>query len=183
MVPNTLAHYTPFGDWRTEPTQTMTDRGFTGHRSNNKGAGDMGLIYMNARYYLPGVGRFVSADSLVPDPANPQSFNRYSYVLNSPLNFTDPSGHNPICSQDGLICSDGAYDDSLPLVYFTVTDGVDETWTIEEKWTIIEATMRIDTMFRERGSSFRQVYGGAVTFEKIGQSCQQATGFDCYAKT
>ncbi|MCA9972193.1 MAG: hypothetical protein KC425_18350, partial [Anaerolineales bacterium] len=47
-VPNTLAHYTPFGDWRTEPTQTMTDRGFTGHRSNNKGSDGIGLIYMNA---------------------------------------------------------------------------------------------------------------------------------------
>ncbi|MCA9885587.1 MAG: hypothetical protein KC708_21565 [Anaerolineae bacterium] len=79
----------------------MTDRGFTGHRSNNKGAGDMGLIYMNARYYLPGVGRFVSADSLVSDPANPQSFNRYSYVLNSPLNFTDPTGHFCVVQRGG----------------------------------------------------------------------------------
>ncbi len=48
---------------------------------------------MNARYYSPGVARFISADTLIPNPTNPQSFNRYSYVLNSPLNFTDPSGH------------------------------------------------------------------------------------------
>ena len=48
---------------------------------------------MNARYYVPGVGRFASADSLVPAPANPQSLNRYSYVNNNPLNATDPSGH------------------------------------------------------------------------------------------
>ena len=52
---------------------------------------------MNARYYLPEIGRFVSADSIVSDPANPQSFNRYAYALNSPVNFTDPSGH---CSGD-----------------------------------------------------------------------------------
>ncbi|MGH2538562.1 MAG: RHS repeat-associated core domain-containing protein [Candidatus Promineifilaceae bacterium] len=53
---------------------------------------------MNARFYVPAVGRFASADSLVPDPNNPQSYNRYSYVLNAPLNFTDPTGR---CEQEG----------------------------------------------------------------------------------
>ncbi|MCB8943971.1 MAG: hypothetical protein H6658_09470 [Ardenticatenaceae bacterium] len=48
---------------------------------------------------------------IVPDPTNPQSFNRYSYVENRPLNFFDPSGHNSICNYDQTICSDGAYDD------------------------------------------------------------------------
>jgi len=47
---------------------------------------------MNARYYLPEVGRFVSPDSIVPEPGNPQSYNRYAYVRNNPVNFTDPSG-------------------------------------------------------------------------------------------
>lgn len=42
---------------------------------------------------MPEVGRFASPDTLVPDPGNPQSFNRYSYVNNSPTNFTDPTGH------------------------------------------------------------------------------------------
>ena len=44
-------------------------------------------------YYLPGIGRFLSADTIVPDTANPQSFNRYSYVYNNPVKYTDPSGH------------------------------------------------------------------------------------------
>jgi RHS repeat-associated protein len=68
--------------------------GFTGHRHNNVGAGaeDVGLIYMNARFYVPGIGRFASADTLVPDPMNPQQFNRYSYVLNNPLRYSDPTG-------------------------------------------------------------------------------------------
>jgi hypothetical protein len=48
---------------------------------------------MNARYFLPDIGRFVSADILVPDREDPQSFNRYTYTLNNPLKFTDPSGH------------------------------------------------------------------------------------------
>jgi hypothetical protein len=43
--------------------------------ANNTGTYDLGLIYMNARYYLPEVGRFISPDTLVPDPGNPQSHN------------------------------------------------------------------------------------------------------------
>ncbi|PID86971.1 MAG: hypothetical protein CSB13_01705 [Chloroflexi bacterium] len=53
----------------------------------------MGLIYMNARYYAPTLNRFLSADTIVPDPTNPQQYNRYSYTLNNPINLIDPSGH------------------------------------------------------------------------------------------
>ena len=48
---------------------------------------------MGARFYDPALGRWNSADTLVPDPGNPQSFNRYAYVRNSPLKFVDPTGH------------------------------------------------------------------------------------------
>lgn len=95
FVPGSLAAYDPFGTLTTPPgtNPSITNHGFTGHRHNNTGSNDLGLIYMNARYYLPQVGRFVSPDSVVPDPANPQSYNRYSYVLNSPMNYSDPTGH------------------------------------------------------------------------------------------
>jgi len=52
-----------------------------------------GLYYYNARYYDPEIGRFISPDTIVPNPANPQSLNRYSYCLNNPLKYIDPSGH------------------------------------------------------------------------------------------
>jgi hypothetical protein len=39
------------------------------------------------------IGRFISADSIIPNLADPQSLNRYSYCLNNPLKYTDPSGH------------------------------------------------------------------------------------------
>ena len=38
------------------------------------------------------IGRFISPDTIIPYPANPQSFNRYSYCLNNPLKYVDPSG-------------------------------------------------------------------------------------------
>lgn len=47
---------------------------------------------MNGRVYDPIVGRFLSPDNYVQAPDNTQSFNRYSYVLNNPLKYTDPTG-------------------------------------------------------------------------------------------
>jgi hypothetical protein len=64
---------------------------------------------MNARYYLPEVGRFVSPDSIVPEPDNPQSYNRYSYVRNNPLNFTDPTGHCIVAYSGEVRMNDGPY--------------------------------------------------------------------------
>ena len=51
-----------------------------------------GLYFYNARYYDPVLGRFIPADPLVPGAPNPQAFNRYSYVLNNPLKYVDPTG-------------------------------------------------------------------------------------------
>ncbi|HEY3777589.1 MAG TPA: RHS repeat-associated core domain-containing protein [Rhizomicrobium sp.] len=64
-------------------------RGFTGQEHIPNG---VCLINFNARIYDPAIGRFLSADPTVEAPYNPQDLNRYSYVLNNPLGFTDPSG-------------------------------------------------------------------------------------------
>jgi RHS repeat-associated protein len=95
-----LSRYEPFGGYRTRPdvavNPAISSRGFTGHRGNNAGEQDiqnLNLIYMNARYYMPEIGRFISPDTIVPAPANPQSHNRYSYVRNDPVNLKDPTGH------------------------------------------------------------------------------------------
>lgn len=63
-------------------------RGYTGHEHLSTFA----LINMNGRVYDPIVGRMLSVDNFVQDPINTQSYNRYSYVLNNPLKYTDPSG-------------------------------------------------------------------------------------------
>lgn len=78
-----------------------TDRGGAGQRQND----DPELIYMNARYYMPNTNRMVSPDTIVPDPTNPQSFNRYSYALNNPIRYIDPSGHS-YCDEMPDECQD-----------------------------------------------------------------------------
>lgn len=68
--------------------QPLTRRGYTGHEMLD----DHGLIHMNGRIYDPKLARFLQADPFIQAVTDTQSFNRYSYVMNNPLNATDPSG-------------------------------------------------------------------------------------------
>ena len=71
-------------------TGQTIDRGFTMHEHID----EMGIINMNGRIYDPLIGRFMSADPYIQAPDDLQSHNRYAYVMNNPLNLTDPSGYN-----------------------------------------------------------------------------------------
>ena len=90
---NLVVHdFGPWGNARngsTPATQLAEgQRGFTGHEH----LAELGLIHMNGRIYDPVIGRFLQADPIIQAPQNAQSHNRYSYVLNNPLSFSDPSG-------------------------------------------------------------------------------------------
>jgi RHS repeat-associated protein len=79
----------PWGNARNLSSPLNGDnRGFTGHEH----LAELGLIHMNGRIYDPVIGRFLQADPIIQAPQNAQSHNRYSYVMNNPLSFTDPSG-------------------------------------------------------------------------------------------
>ncbi|MDD4688790.1 MAG: S8 family serine peptidase [Eubacteriales bacterium] len=54
---------------------------------------ETGLYYCSARYYDPQIARFISQDTLIGDPNDPLSLNRYTYCFNNPLKYYDPSGH------------------------------------------------------------------------------------------
>ena len=88
-----LIEYLPYGktfvDQKVNANQTITNYYFTGQYLDPESS----LYYYGARYYNADVGRFISADTVVPDPGNPQSLNRYAYALNNPLRYMDPSGH------------------------------------------------------------------------------------------
>jgi RHS repeat-associated protein len=70
------------------PAQSQSTRGFT----NQEEMPSVCLINFNARLYDPQVGRFMGADGAVEAPYSTQDWNRYTYVGNNPLSFTDPSG-------------------------------------------------------------------------------------------
>ena len=86
--------YKPYGAMQSASGSDYSKRlgfYFTGQRYEAA----VGIYDYGARFYDPTIGRFLQADNLVPEPYAPQSLNRYSYVLNSPVNGTDPSGNAP----------------------------------------------------------------------------------------
>lgn len=79
-------------DGTPDPAHAITSqstRGFTGHEQLDS----VGLIHMNGRVYDPLLARFGTPDPMTENPFSTQGWNRYSYVGNSPVNFTDPSGY------------------------------------------------------------------------------------------
>lgn len=82
------ASYDAWGQQTVTLNKIGLHRGYTGHEMLN----EFGIINMNGRLYDPILGRFFSPDNYVQLPDNSQNFNRYSYCLNNPLKYTDPSG-------------------------------------------------------------------------------------------
>ena len=98
------------GNWASDATAAdmtnilaqeneSTRRGFTDHEMLNR----TGLIHMNGRVFDPRIGRFLTMDPIISDPANSQSWNRYSYVMNRATSSTDPSGYFGGCGRCGTI--------------------------------------------------------------------------------
>jgi RHS repeat-associated protein len=85
-----VIEYYPFGEVRKNFMTTSFDSTFKFTAQEYDAESE--LYFFSARYYNPKIGRFISPDPLVTSPMNPQNLNRYSYVLNNPLRYTDPTG-------------------------------------------------------------------------------------------
>ena len=90
--------YYPYGETFTNTGTADVAYKYTGKERD----GSTGLYFYEARYYDAALGRFISADTIVPRPGNPQDFNRYTYAANNPVLYNDPSGHCPICFAVGF---------------------------------------------------------------------------------
>jgi RHS repeat-associated protein len=149
--------YLPFGEVHSGDLGSLpTDHGFTGQKHND----DLGLIFMQARFYVPRLGRFASADVIVPNPTDPQSLSRYSYVRNRPLVRIDPSG---LCDEghDGY-ASCMAIKARLEELYDIFAQG---DWWYEEILQVEIAIQAMAQSFSENGAddgrdAARQLFGG-----------------------
>jgi RHS repeat-associated protein len=77
--------WTPFG---VEVGTAQAGLGYTGEHWDE----DAGLLYLRARWYNPYINRWIQPDTIIPDPANPQSIDRYLYALGNPTDYVDPTG-------------------------------------------------------------------------------------------
>ena len=93
-------YYLPWGGTRGDETITSTDYAYTGQMRE----GD--IYYYGARWYDPDIGRFMQADTIVPlQVQGTQAFDRYAYVNNNPLRYTDPSGNRACDDYYGSGCN------------------------------------------------------------------------------
>ena len=81
--------YKAWGEQRWSSGTTPTTYRYTGQRSESS----LGLYYYGARWYDPGLARFVQADTFIPNPDNPLDWDRYMYSRNQPVKYVDPTGH------------------------------------------------------------------------------------------
>jgi RHS repeat-associated protein len=86
---NSEIKYTAFGEVRAISGLTPTEYRYTGQLEQNS----LGLYFYVARWYDPALAHFVQADAIVPGVGNTKAYDRYAYVKNNPIKYTDPSGH------------------------------------------------------------------------------------------
>ena len=111
--------YTPFGEQRNAGNLD-TDHLYTGQVHDESS----GLAFYNARYYDPAIGRFITPDSIVPNPLDGQDYNRYTYVRNNPIKYSDPSGHCSVAPDGSMICGNVQFDSN--------GNRTSTNWTAEE---------------------------------------------------
>ena len=103
-----------------------TDKLFTGQQRETTD----GIYHYGARFYNADLGRFVQADSIVPNPGNPQDLNRYSYADNNPIRYSDPTGH---CVGEAPVpCPPGLSDDAAAVRL--PGPGANRRWWWRRRW-------------------------------------------------
>ena len=140
---------------------------YTGQRLDGTG-----LLFYNARYYDPAIGRFLSADTVAPHRENSQSRNRYSYVLNNPLKYTDPTGH---CGQstdtadETKACTQAVDDLNAYDIHIGDLDG--GIWSSDELSLVLDAVVdMLNALFGGAIDNFRAKIGTVTMYQSAKNS-------------
>jgi RHS repeat-associated protein len=181
--------YYPFGVEQTSSAQEVTNFGFyrpdpmkfAGHERDFNGYlnvdNTMYLDYMHARHYNPNLGRFLSVDPVLDikqATKNPQGWNRYAYVLNNPLRFTDPTGRQVACANEPKDCrQDPPPPPPPPARKGTLTLGVTVQGTANTLSGSVTAAVNVDRQGEVAGSV---TYGRGVTTNPAGGLVVGVTG-------
>jgi RHS repeat-associated protein len=155
---------------------------------------DLGIYFYQSRWYDPSLSRFIQADSIVPDMGNSQAWDRYAYVLNSPLNYVDPSGHG-YCDNDNKYNAEGVScemtaQDILGTYYNVVFDDASE-WGDENMLYVYIAVQTVGAAFVQQifasivgtvGEALQDVYGlssGDQMLFEWNPKCSGCRPFEC----
>ena len=200
--------YKPWGEVRfTTANQTLPTRyTFTGQYSyisdsatDLTASASFGLMFYNARWYDPMTGCFAQADTIVPGGV--QGLDRYSYVGNNPVRFTDPSGHSCVPADEcGGNPHAGGYSTGSPsLLEFETDPG--QSFTEEEMQTLEAGAQAVAgalareirsqcSRFEQRSGdchwvtpqqAFYGVFGGPIKVKRVVSKCETKTG-ECWAE-
>jgi len=115
----------------------------------------------------PYINRFLQPDSIIPNPANPQSLNRFGYVLNNPLRFSDPTGHRN-CEEDGFKCENVELVNKIQNKYKNITIKNIYSWNLKDLKEIDSGLNMImgKNGFNGNTNAFGNAFG-QVTFNPV----------------
>jgi len=149
---NSVQRYAPWGTIRTDGNLT-TDRQYTGQIADQA----TGLAFYNARYYDSNIGRFISPDTIIATPGDGQNYNRYSYVNNNPIRYTDPTGR---CFE---LCPPPTSDLIATVAFYNGLPGYSANLT--GSWSsavVVAPTYRLQLFQQKKDPSTRFTYESAL---------------------
>ncbi|MBI9051560.1 MAG: RHS repeat-associated core domain-containing protein [Anaerolineaceae bacterium] len=129
--------FTPFGEELEKFGDAEANFGYTGQKYDAQ----TGLLYLRARYYAPGSGRFVSKDTWSGDSNMPMSFNAWLYGYGNPVRYVDPSGKIP--KREDIIDGQVVYSSKCGFIDF----GHVNTFVVNE---IIDALKKEEVTYNEK---------------------------------
>ena len=158
--------YKPFGSEEVSVGEKSNDHTYTDQEKDS----ETGLMYYNARYYDPELKRFTSVDAWSGELTNSQTQNKYTYVNNNPLKYTDPTGN----CYNGSSC-DGAKDTikNLPQDLWNGVNEVAET-AILSIWGVWDqnAAGALDQKGQQLAQGIQQTVDTLSNFDQLSKEQQ-----------